>query len=113
MTELEQWLYMAAESPYGIVLSIDSSDFQLVQHRLYGARRKLNDPALTLLQFRRSPYGVATELWIVKGSPKSTVQAQGEAPGEADAQSDAQADALSAVPTPPSKESSLNGPSEQ
>lgn len=105
MTELEQWLYMAAESPYGIVLSIDSSDFQLVQHRLYGARRKLNDPALTLLQFRRSPYGVATELWIVKGSPKPAVRD--------DAADDAPDDAPSPVPTPPSKESSLNGPSEQ
>jgi hypothetical protein len=65
---------MAASSPYGIVLAISEADFQLVQQRLYSVRRKLNDPALALLQFRRSPYGVSNELWIVKQSspPQST-----------------------------------------
>lgn len=67
MDELSQFLYLAVQSPFGVVLDVE--DFQLVQTRLYAARRKLNDPVLGLLQFRRSPYGKANELWIVKGGP--------------------------------------------
>ena len=55
-------LYLAIGSKYGV--EIKTSDFIADQHRFYTARRKLEDPSLASLQFRRGP--TEGTLWIVK-----------------------------------------------
>lgn len=68
-TEYLELLYQALHSPLGLVLSVSS--FAVVQQRLYTARRSAGDPDLDRLQFRHSPYSPETELWLVKGAPKT------------------------------------------
>lgn len=66
LSELEA-LYAALATPLGIV--IRTSDFKLAQNRLYAARRNAADPALDVLQFRRSSFS-EYDLWIVNSGTK-------------------------------------------
>lgn len=71
MSELDvrALLYQGYASPHGIAVS--TNNFQLAQQALYKARRKLMDPDLDILQFRRSPHNEA-ELWIIKATGRKT-----------------------------------------
>jgi hypothetical protein len=66
MTELEH-LYTALNSKWGIVVQVAPQEYlKTAIQRLYAARRKAFDPALEVLQIRKSPIAPTSELWIVK-----------------------------------------------
>jgi hypothetical protein len=64
-------LYQAQASGLGIVCEVE--DFVKATQALYSARRKLCDPLLENLQFRRSPLRPDNEVWIVNLTPELAV----------------------------------------
>lgn len=66
---LEFW-YAAQASQYGVVLAV--SDIALAKSKLYQARSKSGDPALSGIQIRVSPVLPHEELWLVKETPSGS-----------------------------------------
>lgn len=67
------WLnfwYEAEAAQYGVVLAV--SDVALAKAKLYQARAKSGDPALSGIQIRVSPESPDEELWLVKERPSGT-----------------------------------------
>lgn len=62
MTNAVELLYLAFNSPFGIV--VETSDPERLRARLYPARKQ--DPELDCLSICVSPIAPASELWIVK-----------------------------------------------
>jgi len=63
---LEFW-YQALATPFGIVIAV--SDVEAAKQRLYQARAKSGDPALSAIQIRVSPVSPSEELWLVRQHP--------------------------------------------
>jgi len=68
MDRLTELLYLAINSPLGIVVACQ--DAGQTQNRLYAARNRARDTSLARLQVRRSPSNPEGEIWIVKGEEK-------------------------------------------
>lgn len=72
---LEFW-YEALNSPFGIVVAV--SDIEAGKQRLYQARAKSGDPALSAIQIRVSPVSPLEELWLVRQHPEKKEEPDGE-----------------------------------
>ena len=57
-------LQSAVGTKYGLVIHV--SDFDRARSFFYTVKRNSKDPDLACLEFRPSPHGDVTELWIVK-----------------------------------------------
>lgn len=72
---LEFW-YEALASQYGVVIAV--SDVNAVKQKLYQARAKSGDPALSDIQIRVSPVSPTEELWLVRQHPQAKEAPNGE-----------------------------------
>lgn len=66
--DLTLLLYQALAEPIGLLLAAEPPE--TIRQRLYQARAAASDPALAILQIRRSPFADGT-LVICKGATKA------------------------------------------